>query len=704
MMVIRVYIGHNKISMKKYIVILFASLSVIAGVVAWYVLGQQADELGEGEVIGQLSEKMNEVKYKHQNGFFYKEAKQGLSLYEQSEVLTGSSSSSEVVLNNSVKLEVPEETLIKVSLKKGDGAGDLVLDILSGKVKISDGGKTGGNLILSSPRGEVKLQVNSGSKVLVDETVDDGTGATFTVLAGSAQLKSGEESISLGMSESVSLKKAAEGEESTGSIFKEKEKALLLPELPNTTSTIYRMQRINFKWKSENNNNLMVQISKEPSFIKTFKSFDVGAFTDFFIASDDFEPGDYYWRLEKKTDSGNFLYSEVMPFSILSPGKTVLLKPKRTFVSRGEWSLEMAVQKAPAQKKYHFQLARDNAFTQVFDEYEGSSPMKSYIDSNGAFFARAREKLGDSDYGPWSDIETDVVRPPLENLASEIEGQVFNKKTGVTTVNLKWAPVLNASEYVIQLSKSPQFNKIEAIYRTQQVSYTLNNSFSEPAYIRILPTSKEGEVGPTKNIFKTKGVLVPPLPEKKEARGAVLDEPGSSPQLYLQWNHKQGFSKYIIEISRNEDMIKSEKIETDNIEYFHKINQEGWYYIRLSGSPTSDQYYVSDGPVFALQYVKPGPLLQTKKFQPKDNEVFIFPPNVTTSIRFSWQEIPAADWYILELSKTDNFKSSKIYKATVPEFLLKDRLPSGRWFYRIKARNKYQEAPWNSLGVFYIGS
>lgn len=704
MMVIELYISHNGKCMNKFLLIIGIGFGVGAGLGLWYFYDQQIETAGEGQVIARIAGVANDVKYKHKNSFFYNKALVGTSLYEQSEILTGDGSTSRVDMMNSARLEVPERTLIRIGLDKGSGGNSLFLDVQEGKVQIFAGEAPVGRMILSSANGPIELKIAAHSTLLIGEKNSGGAGASISVMEGSVVLTGRGESHRLGPSESISVSEGSgEANAGAGPFFKAKEKVLLTPEMPNGDSTIYKSQRVLFKWRAQSSQNLNIQISRDPEFSRIFKSFDVSLFKEIFIGTEEFERGRYYWRLVKN-DASNQYFSSGLTFHIQTPEKTVLSKVRKLFVGRGEWSLEVAVFRAPSHKVYHFQISKDAEFNSIFDEYEGHSPMRSFIDKDGAFYVRARERLGDSEYGQWSEHQQEQIRPPIESPLLQSVSQRFDKTSGYITTDLKWSKADNASAYIIQISGDSKFQSVRKVYQSNQNQYSFKMADAEPGYFRVLSISKEGEVSTGAKIHNINGVLPAAVIAKKVANGPVLDEASSKPQIHIQWVHNPMFSKYIVEISKREDLVSADRIETENIELKYSIADEGWYYIRINGIPKQLEYSVVSGAVHAIRYVKPGPLLPTQKFYPKENEVFILPAKIQASIPFSWQEIPEAEWYVVELAKFDDFRSVKTYRSSRSEFVLKERLPSGRWYFRIKARNPYQESVWSSTGVFYIGS
>ncbi|MGE9745853.1 hypothetical protein [Bdellovibrio bacteriovorus] len=724
--------------MKKIIVACLLGISVLSFIVAkQFLFKAEVNSENLGPTLAEVRNVKNELRYKHATGFFWADAAQSQKLYNGSEVFTGPSSEALLEMRNKDVIHVPAETLLRISenvqagtlalnLERGslhvegkghgkplsvrvgnsdlvlkadapyglfakkDASGQLTLSMASGSVTLENGDQkkilgAGDALSIADPAASDKDDTDSGKQGEQDSAEGAGSGTSEVSAGGGGDIKIGPES---------EVKKAPALKMTE--VVKEK---LVLVE-PAPKKVLYGQGLEFFRWKGGEGKKLTLQTSRTADFLTETRSEDVSEMKEAVIPKD-LGAGEYYWRLVENTD-GIPHFSDTRTFRIERLGSAKIGQPALTFKERGKWSLNVPVKDAKPGEKFHMQVGKNKGFDEIFDEYEGPEPLKSFLDVSGEYNIRVRKAYGNNLYSEWSDPAKVIVRPPLSApLLSKTDEKIGT--TGLSEMTLAWNPVPYAVDYLVQIAEGPKFSRILKNVVVANPPYELKHNESVPGYMRLVARSVEGEYSPPSEVYQIKGVIKGPSIEKKEVLPPIFDQPGSSPQFHLVWTHRDSAKKYRVELSRDPKMAGSQMLETENVEFFHNVSEEGWYYFRVWPVVDESKLFGLPTPILAVSYGKPAPLITPKLVTPKKSEVFLIPKGVPVSIKFSWTESPENEWYALEMARNPNFKDATEIRVEAMEYVLKKPIANGQWYFRVRGRNKYMASAWSETGVFYFG-
>ncbi|UXR64270.1 FecR family protein [Bdellovibrio bacteriovorus] len=680
-----------------------------------------------GPTLAEVRNVKNELRYKHVSGFFWADAAQSQKLYNGSEVFTGSSSEAQIEMRNKDVVVVPEKTLLRIT--DSPEGGSLTLNLEQGQLQL-EGRGTGkplnlrvgssdltlnadapfGLFVKKDASGEVALSLSSGQVTLEGdgikkaltagqaielkpltpepaktEPVAPGTGGGTTPLQGAEKNAGG----------SVAPKAAAPKLELSDV---EQDKIVLLE--PPSRKVIYGSHLEFFKWKQIPDKKVTLEYSRTADFLTESRQQDVTGMKEAVLPKD-MGTGEYYWRLVVQ-DKGVPQFSETRSFRLESLKGNKISDPVLNFKERGKWQLNVPVEGAKTGEKFHLQVGRNKSFEDLFDEYEGPEPLRSFIDAAGEYRVRVRKSYGSSLYSDWSDEKKIFVRPPLTAPLLSKADEKLND-AGMIEMGLSWTPVPYAQDYLVQIGEGPKFTRVLKNVVVDKSPYVLKHNETVPGYMRVVARSPEGEYSPPSDVYQVKGLLRGPAIEKKEVLPPLFEKPGSTPQFHLLWTHREAAKKYRVELSRDPKLANSQTMETENVEFFHSVNDEGWYYFRVWPLGDNSKYFSVPTSILAVSYGKPGPLITPKLLTPKKNEVFLIPRGVPVSIKFSWTESPENEWYALEMAQNPNFTDATHIKVEAQEYVLKNPIKNGQWYFRVRGRNQYRASAWSETGVFYFG-
>lgn len=680
-----------------------------------------------GPTLAEVRNVKNELRYKHVTSFFWTDAAQSQKLYNGSEIFTGSSSEARIEMRNKDVVVVPEKTLLKIT-DSGDG-GSLTLNLEQGQIQL-EGRGSGKPLSLRVGSSDLTLKADSPFGLFAKK---DASGqVALSLSSGQVTLEGEGLKKSLSAGQSIELKpitpseaeKAPEvspgtggaGATGTGSdtggsaAFKgpatpkievkdvELDKIVLLE--PPAKKIIYGQNLEFFKWKEIPEKKVTLEVSRTSDFLTETRQEDVTGMKEAVLPKD-MGSGEYYWRLVVK-DKEVPQFSEIRSFRLESLKGNKIGDPVLNFKERGKWQMHVPVEGAKSGEKFHLQVGKNKGFDDLFDEYEGAEPLKSFIDSPGEYRVRVRKAYGSNLYSDWSDEKKIFVRPPLTApLLSKTDEKVND--AGIVEMGLSWTSVPYASDYLVQIGEGPKFTKVLKNVVVEKSPYVLKHSETVPGYMRVVARSPEGEYSPPSDIYQVKGLLRGPSIEKKEVLPPLFEQPNSTPQFHLLWTHREAARKYRVELSRDPKMANSKMLETENVEFFHSVAEEGWYYFRVWPVGDESKYFSVPTPILAVTYGKPGPLITPNLQTPKRNEVFLIPRGVPVSIKFSWTESPENEWYSLEMAQNPEFTKATHIKVEAQEYVLKKPITNGQWYFRVRGRNQYRASAWSETGVFYFG-
>ncbi len=410
--------------------------------------------------------------------------------------------------------------------------------------------------------------------------------------------------------------------------------------------------------------------------------------------------GRYYWRLSYEQALGRVEYSKTQSFTVSAALSTQIEKLNLKFMERGKWNLSLQIKEAKPEETFVMQVSFDSTFAKLEHEQTGRTKDVIALTKPGTYYVRARRAKGSSEIQGWSNVMTQVLRPPL--TAPQLQDAVENLAgPDLAKVQLKWSDVKFATQYIVELNNTNTFGSVLRSYRVPENNYDLLHSQRDTSYIRVLAQSAEGELSPPSNIVKVKGLLPGPKIEKYEIAYANLDSKGSIDQLHILWTHRKNALKYVIEVARNEKFDQAQRFETKNIEFFTPVKDTGWYYFKVTPISAMTDYFFAPTTVFAVEYKKVESLQLATADEPANGAKFPYNDG-KYSVIFKWGQTLGAGWYDFEIAQNSEFKESKLFRVEARQYRLPPQLKDGTWYYRLRGRNPNQASPWSPTKTFIL--
>lgn len=581
----------------------------------------RVDKTG-GELIGTITFKKRSASRRYTESVVWEEIAQESPVYNHDAIRTLEYSSAVISLKDGTSIELDQNTMLVVILS----AKGVDINFDSGGVSAKSGAGAKKMITLNSRDASIALgsgdiSVNSSDK-----------GMDIALASGNARVAAAGKELDISSEEIATLK--------DGKVKSEKKR--LFTEFPAHNSYMVspgKRMPVNFRWRSEPDGEVRVEISGNSSFVNPVRSFSSGSRSRIV----ELPPGDYYWRLISGKNK-----SFPSKFTIMQDGKPELISPRMNqniSLSEGDGLLTFRWEKSKYAAGYEITIARDSAMKGVFSRL--SSKINTISTSElgpGTWFWTAKSLY------PAGIITGDIISGPnrftVEKVQFALSKPVLLDPGPVTTAgpfNLYWRGVPGAERYTVDIASDPEFKKTVLTGETRNTFLRVEQKIPEGSYFWRI-SALRGEIRSDKSdpasLVITKPVQITLISPQA---GTILYK---RPEVInFAWKDPNQGEKYLVEISERNDFSRlSMSLESD----LHNVTGEspgaGSYFWRvvlkdktgkiIARSPASD---------FSIPAELRAPVL----IIPKDNEKIM--PGVKNRIRFEWRRIAGATEYEVEV-------------------------------------------------------
>ena len=340
--------------------------------------------------------------------------------------------------------------------------------------------------------------------------------------------------------------------------------------------------------------------------------------------------------------------------------------------------------------KYHIQISKTNDFKQnAADSTIGSDTLFNYskLLNNTAYYWRVRA-MNSKDTSDWSEVfsfTTVLPAPKLTYPADNFSGFKLSD-------SLRWQPVTDAQNYLVQISGTSNFSDSVYNYSLPNTAVRLDNilalKYNRSYYWRV-------------SAFRATDTSYFSLPRKLTSEMDAPDLVQPSQEKInvpvtgkLIWDKADGAEKYSIQISEMPDfgIIHSQAYNINTESYSYKdLNYNQKYYWRVKSVRSTDSSSWSEMIGFTTLLSKP---------------VIVFPTDKADGIKpgdtLSWNKVPGAQTYKLHVSYESNFSKLIIDESDIRTtgYVLEE-MPSKRELYwKVQAYSNQKISDWSETRVF----
>lgn len=676
------------------------------------------------QAVGSLQNISNDVRRKTIEDFSWLPIHNEETVYLRDSLFTGASSSAILQLHDGTQLRIAANSLIILTmdgdelvldLKFGDLAADLAaqsqLNIKAGEEisKVKNLGRTKSTLELTKKPGTSSVRANKG-----ELTVQSRSQKISTKIAPQAT------AINI-------LAKTSQKSEVTYGLPEGKILLAATSETPVELSWIIKSGKVS---KSK------VEISTLPDFTNIIESQET---PELKLTTNSLPTNaKYFWRVRTFDEAGQpnndptpsyFSITQVQIPQITSPAQSdnvILEFVKNNPNSNPQLPLkwETVSGYAPQKKskeQFHLQIARDPSFAQVLIDYR-TKRFETLVQKvpEGTYYARLALELPEKSLRSlWSptvsfsvqhrELEETRPRPPqlvTKNIQYSPRKTFDRTPASIDSPLITWSSDYKYPNYKVQISSQSDFSQILSEISTRNKTTRWEKFKPGLFYVRVVGIAADKTTSDPSDIGQIKVTLSAPqvAPIAKEEKVSKI--PGArAPEhtFNIRWTQIPIANFYQIEVSQDENFTEVEKKITESTSYQHTVKEPGEYFFRvqpfdstkspLTGpslrAPAAYSFYAPPMPPSPLE-----PFDQTSIFLQKDIEPFIW---------LEWKTTEEFEHFDIEISDREDF-SNILIKTKVKEsrFLLKDKVPLGKIYWRVRSVNGTDISFWSKIRSFSL--
>ncbi len=469
-----------------------------------------------------------------------------------------------------------------------------------------------------------------------------------------------------------------------------------------------------------------LQIALDPDFKKIIVNEPVNG--NSFIPSKIMPEGVYYWRLTPPGNgrSGalkahNFTLARLEPVVLVKPlaGQVIETASGAGSTADFEWACRAGA------RLYNVQVAADADFRKIITSKVVSECRWNNVKlGGGQYHWRVRLEIGPGFREIWSSARGLTIAGPAtqpekterpERVVELGVPQIKNsKQTQILVVSgrqrtpasveklidLAWKPVKNAHHYLVQISRTKDFNDLIIEENSGKAVFKWKATVPGQVYWRVRASSQAGATGRASAVGQVT-VLVPPPVLKTNFKFTVTPENPDAAHFLVDWRPVPLAAGYLVQFGARRDLAGA-KEDAKAEPSFEVAANPGYYYMRVAAvnaegatiSPFSNLAAVS-----VLQEVAFDP----PRVQSPAMGAQAPSKNGRISIEFSWSPVPAAESYVLEVSNDAAF-ADVVERANSgePRSLLEQAELRGRVYWRVKALGGGKSSQWSESSYFDV--
>lgn len=654
------------------------------------------------EKVGEVYFSNNDVRLKTATAFSWLPAQKTDNVHLNDSIYTGERSQAAVQLKDGSVLNLKENSLVTMNMKDGQMTLDLRYGDVDSKLsagstlKLQAGGKT---FEIQGP-GNVHLSRANGGEV--DISVREGNAKVKGLNDQSLAAKNAASKIELITPDNSLVRRASESEP------------------------------VELRWRGTKVASYQYEICGDEACASPLKSKVTR--DQKFSLREPLKDGKYFWRVKgfdkfghqvAKSPTRALNVSFAAPPKITTPPEWAKVEGAVTVFGPNEpvtASTKVSWEKDTHFTQYEYQIAKDNAYKQLAQSNHTTEGVaQTPTVPNGQYFYRVRGVFADGRRSAWSPSEKfEVALTP--NVAKRPDIPVLNKKryefdpqaekkrapASVPAPEIRWSKVADAKAYKVEFSRDAEFQK--------PVSYEVRgNSLKWPDYkagrwnVRVVAINNEGIPSPPSQTSLLQVMLDVPFlqPLKPVDRTAAHPTDQAPPvEVHAAWSETPGVHSYEVQLSPDQNFTHPSELKLSGSAATVPVEKPGTYFMRLRGLDAHGNPVTSYSNVEKAVY-NYGAWLKSPILTEPFNQASIFLQTTAKPLLWlEWRKVPDAASYEVELATDKTFsKRVLLTKVEKTRFLLKDQIPVGSFFWRVRAHGAKEElSNWTDPREFRIYS
>lgn len=357
---------------------------------------------------------------------------------------------------------------------------------------------------------------------------------------------------------------------------------------------------------------------------------------------------------------------------------------------------------------YEIQYAKDPEFKQIFASQESNvkSTTSPALDE-GNYFVRVRDHR--SKNAPWSKSVAFEVKHALPAQLPAprltLPNYIYRVPSKVP-LKMEWAPVPGAIQYQLEISDDDDFAQKQS-FVVKNPELVLSKYEAGKFFYRVTGISKVGGAGAVSGvgrltIIANRPILDPVDPKETEAKNE--EDVGAPTEFKVSWSSNPLAKNYFIEVAPTADFKNAKQYESRSPASVVQVPQVGDYYWRVKPMDGKNKALSEFSDTGQMIYRFKDAPLPPKLLEPLDKMTLFFQDQNKTPFWLEWKGQRNAQKYIIEVSRYKDFSEILMTRESQqPRLLLKDKLPRGVLYWRVRAEDKEKrQSLWSNVRSFQL--
>jgi hypothetical protein len=319
----------------------------------------------------------------------------------------------------------------------------------------------------------------------------------------------------------------------------------------------------------------------------------------------------------------------------------------------------------------------------------------------GKYYVRVRvAELMSGVHQPWADavpfkvtFEAPYKFAAPELLTKLIQHAVPSEQEPV----IVWKPVEQAQKYIVQASRDPNFVS-KVTFQTKENHLTLRDYPAGLSYFRVFASTDKGTLGPASipgelHVSAKKPILDPVNPIV--VLGKSQEDQGDPQKFKLSWSDNKLAKAYVVQVSKDPGFRERKEFVSRDPASEITVQHPGEMFWRVKPLDRSGQPLSTFSDNGNMNYILKVPLTNPILSEPANDITLYYQRREASYVWLEWNPVKEATSYIVEVALDRNF-SQKVMAAEspTPHYLVKENLPSGKLYWRVRAAGDFQRMSW----------
>lgn len=287
-------------------------------------------------------------------------------------------------------------------------------------------------------------------------------------------------------------------------------------------------------------------------------------------------------------------------------------------------------------------------------------------------------------------LEFEVPEDKALNLTGESFD--FHFKTLTQWPEFSWEAPSEAAFYIFEIALDEKFERKILSRQLQENRFTWKTPQPGRYFWRVASQDKKGRESEYTSAQKIEIYLNPPQPESPDSFVEHLPDSRynvSEPAPFtIEWSALPFARAYELQFSKDLEFKEVKKIKASYNQQKLKVSKTGVYYWRVRALDSFGHPLTEFSPLrsveIARSYREPASIDKLQNIFPSPDKILVYVGEGSMKTRFSWASPFKGGSYILQISKSADFKKP-LYNIETKRLdqLITEDLPEGEFFWRV---------------------